>query len=56
MMGKISARHKKTLAAAEDALEASPDSAQIPLGNDAVPFLGDPKAELRARARQLRGR
>jgi len=57
MMGKINARHKKTLEAAEAALEASGGDPTAPnMGNDVAPLRIDPKAELRARAAQLRSR
>jgi len=57
MMGKINARHKKTLAAAEAALEADGDAPPM-LGdpNNVARLMGDPKAELRARANELRRR
>jgi len=57
MMGKLNARHKKTLQAAEEALEAASTDPTAPhMGNEVLPFRGDPKAELRARARELRSR
>jgi len=55
MMGKINARHKKTLAAAEAALEAIPGDPTAPNDpNNVGPFLHDPKADLRQRAALLR--
>jgi len=57
MMGKINARHKKTLEAAEAALEASGGDPTAPnIGNDALPFQRDSKASLRAAANELRRR
>jgi len=57
MMGKINARHKKTLEAAEAALEATGGDPMTPGSpNNIGAFPVDPKAELRARANELRRR
>jgi len=57
MMGKINARHKQTLQDAEAALEAAPiDPRTQGDPNNVLPQAFDPKAELRARARELRRR
>jgi len=57
MMGKINARHKQTLAAAEEALEAAPIDPTAPtMGNELAFNHNDPKAQMRAQAAMLRRR
>jgi len=52
IIAKVNARHRMAIKELEDA----DDIPSLPQSNDQLPMFADPKAELRARARQLRER